>query len=227
MKIALLIPSRSTNTWVLNPLIIKTIHSIGETISDEHDYTIFLGYDEDDVYYNNDTNVTSLSTTAASYNMSVELIKLNVERGHLTKMWNVLTEIAYNKGFDYFYMTGDDIVFNTQGWVNESIATLESTENIGMTGPVEITNPRILTQCFVHKTHYEIFKYLLPEEIKNWYCDDWMNCIYDVKRIDEKYTCHNLCGAERYSIVHCPEILGGLVERDKKKIAEYKETRDL
>jgi hypothetical protein len=146
-----------------------------------------------------------------------------VEKGFLTKMWNVLTEIAYKKKFDYFYMTGDDIVFNEKGWVDESIRVLESTKNIGMTGPVEVMrNPRILTQCFVHKTHYEIFKYLLPEEIKNWYCDDWMNCIYDVIRLDPKYTCHNLCDAERYSVVHCGEILGGLVERDKKKIAEYK-----
>jgi hypothetical protein len=213
--------------WDKNPLIIKTIHSIGATISPEHTYTIFLGYDQDDVYYNNETNWVSLNTSAEQYNISIELIKLNVEKGHLTKMWNILTEIAYSKEFDYFYMTGDDIVFKEKGWVNESITTLESTNNIGMTGPVEITNTRILTQCFVHKTHYEIFKYLLPEEIKNWYCDDWMNCIYQVKRIDSKYTCHNLCGAQRYSIVHCPQILGDLVKRDKKKIADYIEARDL
>ena len=220
MKVAFLIPSKSRETWDKDPLIIKTIHSIGTTICPEHAYKIFIGFDADDSYYNNSIYVAEVKKSTELYNIGLETVKLDIEKGWLTKMWNKLADLAYAEGFDYLYMLGDDIQFLNKGWVNESIETLKSTNNIGMTGPTEINNMRILTQCFVHKTHYEIFKYLLPEEIKNWYCDDWMNLIYDVKRI--KHTCRNSGGAERYTINRNSSNLKYLVVRDKVKIYKFK-----
>jgi hypothetical protein len=56
-------------------------------------------------------------------------------------------------------------------------------KNFGVTGPLDINLKRhrditILTQSFVHRTHYEIFGFLYPWIFKNWYSDDWMTYIY-------------------------------------------------
>ena len=54
---------------------------------------------------------------------------------------------------------------------------LEENNNIGLTGPIN-NNSSILTQAFVSRRHMLIFGWFFPEEIKNWYCDDWYNIIY-------------------------------------------------
>jgi len=201
--------------------MVNTIKSMGNTICPQYNYKIFLGYDGDDIYYSNQENAEYIKETAINYNIQVEFIELQIERGYLTKMWNELAKRAYNEKYTYMYMCGDDILYNKTGWVSESIEALKKTNNIGVSGPTEIVNPRILTQCFVHNKHYEIFGYFFPEEIKNWYCDDWINAVYIPSRLSEEYTCHNTGGGERYGIVHCLDIIGTLIERDKEKIKNY------
>ena len=50
--------------------------------------------------------------------------------------------------------------------------------DIGICGPINPPNYRILTQTFVSRKHYEIFKCYFPVQIKNWWCDDWINFVY-------------------------------------------------
>ena len=100
-----------------------------------------------------------------------------IPKGHHTIKWNVLFKKAYDDNYDYFYQCGDDIVFKTKGWINDSISMLRSKNNIGLTGPIN-NNNRILTQSFVSRKHMEIFGWYFPKEIKNWCCDDWYNMVY-------------------------------------------------
>jgi len=110
-----------------------------------------------------------------------------------------------------------------KGWIEESIKTLQENGNIGMTGPKNTNgNTRILTQCLVHRKHIDIFGFFFPEEIKNWYCDDWINDIYPRIRIPEMYTCFNSGGEPRYTIEHSRELCQQLVNRDKKILERYK-----
>jgi hypothetical protein len=49
----------------------------------------------------------------------------------------------------------------------------------------------------------ELFEYFFPEEIINWYCDDWINRVYT--KINKFYplnahTCLNIGGPIRYII---------------------------
>lgn len=47
-----------------------------------------------------------------------------------------------------------------------------------MTGPADVSNRRILTQSFVHRTHIEIFGVYFAEPFKNWWSDDWLTKVY-------------------------------------------------
>ena len=125
-----------------------------------------------------------------------------IAKGHLTVMWNRLFKKALDANCDYFYQCGDDIQFKTKGWINASIKKLQKSKNIGLTGPIN-NNPRILTQTFVSRNHYDLFGYYFPDEIINWCCDDWINDVY--KNINAFFpllnrVCVNIGGEERYTI---------------------------
>jgi hypothetical protein len=84
----------------------------------------------------------------------------------------------------------------------------------------------ILTQAMVHRTHLDIFGYFFPEEIKNWYCDDWLNAMYPKTWLKSKYVCSNSGGKERYSIYReGKEKLFEIAQRDSKKVADWKKLK--
>ena len=212
MKIAVLVPSTSRNrTWngpedsYLN-MFFKTFK---ETADPEHEYTFFVGVDDNDEYY--------IRNKAAFEKEDTRIVPLRVERGYVTHIWNALTKIAVEEGFDYLFQSGDDVQLDTPGWINKSIEILQASNNIGVTGPNDRNNGRLLTQTFVHRKHYELFGFYFPPEIPNWFCDDWINEVYEpVQRLPAGYTCFNSGGAARYEIVHCRELCTRLVRRDRK-----------
>ena len=227
-KVALIIPSTSkTRNWTLptDSLLYNMINSFKQTTNDNFEYKLYIGYDYDDSFYNNTDNITFYENQG----ISIEFIKLNIEKGHVTKMWNILAMRAYNDGFDYLYACGDDIIFNNMGWMDECINLLLRTNNIGLTGPLTTNgNNSILTQCFVHRTHIDIFKFFYPEEIKNWYCDDWINFVYRglvYKLPADKYTCSNIGGSERYAVVHASGLCHQLVEHYRNVLNNYLQKR--
>ena len=60
----------------------------------------------------------------------------------------------------------------------------------------------IQTQSFVSRKHMEIFGFYFPEEVKNWYCDDWMTFTYYPKFFYSiPYFCRNLGGPPRYNVI--------------------------
>ena len=125
----------------------------------------------------------------------------NVKKGHLTKMWNILYQQAYDEGCDYFFQCGDDIFFATNKWVNDCIQCLKKHNDIGLTGPIN-NNCRILTQAFVSRKHMDIFGWFFPEEIFNWCCDDWYNWVYKPNHFFplKNHFCSNQGGEPRYII---------------------------
>ena len=79
---------------------------------------------------------------------------------------------------DYFYQIGDDIKLLDKNWSWYFCQKLIDNGNIGVVCPHDLNNKFILTQSFVHKTHYEIFNFYFPLSIKNLYCDTWIENIY-------------------------------------------------
>jgi len=139
---------------------------------------------------------------------------------------------AYDDGCDYFYQCGDDIEFLDKKWVSESIKILKENHDIGVTGPYEKLQRRVLTQSFVSRKHKEIFGYFFPPEIINWYCDNWMTEVYKMNYFFPLYNrwCINMGGPERYEIIGKStrekkhpmiQICQQIVQKDKHVLETY------
>ena len=226
MKIGILIPStskgREWNSYKETYLYYLTLKTFLITYDQEHTYNFYIGIDKNDKIYDNEKEKGQLKRfISIMKNVDIEFMYMDgIEKGHLTIMWNRLFKKAYDDNCDYFFQCGDDIDFKTKGWVNACIETLKKSNGIGMVGPVN-NNAFILTQSFVSRKHMELFGFYFPEEIINWYCDDWINEVY--KAIGHlymlhDYTCDNLGGLPRYDINNNPDFINNFDEnRNKSK----------
>ncbi len=208
MKIAFLIPTTSKDRdWKLPQetyLFKITLDSFKKTYDEEHDYIFYIGIDRFDKIFDNNNFISFFNHFIESSlkNCLIKFIYMdNIEKGHLSKMWNKLFNLAYNENNDYFFQCGDDIKFLTKGWINNCISILDKNNNIGLTGPLN-NNLNILTQTFVHRKHMDIFGFYFPNEIINWCIDDWINLIYKEIAYFPLYDhlCLNLGGNPRYLI---------------------------
>lgn len=243
MNIALLIPctSKGRDEWITMKdtyLYNYTLKTFLLTQNKEYNYTFYIGYDEEDRIYSksSEQHVIKLFETVFK-NVTFKFILLSgVEKGHVTKMWNILFKQAYDDGCEYFFQCGDDIYFKSNNWVKDCITELQLHDNIGLTGPLN-NNNRILTQAMISRTHMEIFGYFFPEEIINWCCDDWYNFVYRPNYFYplHQHFCSNEGGLPRYEInndVHFVDDYPNkvsqlrkhaseLAENDKQKIYDY------
>ena len=242
MKVGLLIPStshgRSWKSYKESYLFNITLKSFMLTYNKEHNYTFYIGIDRNDPIYDNAITKEELNIYFSDTdNIEHKFIYMdNIKKGHLTKMWNVLFKIAYDANCEYFIQCGDDIEFKTKGWISDTIKRLEMHNNIGVSGPLS-NNKLILTQTVVSRKHMEIFGYYFPEEIINWFCDDWINKVYhEIRHFYplKNHHCINRGGNPRYIInnsnsknrLHLNQIQQlyiKLANRDKEKINVFKE----
>jgi hypothetical protein len=217
MKIGLLIPSTSNrrnwtlckDTYLYNVTLKTFINSI--TYEEQNNmYIFYIGIDRDDPVIDTTSfrdEINDYITGKKNVNIEFQYIYMDgITKGHLTIMWNRLFNKALNDNCDYFFQCGDDIMFITSGWISNCIKVLQQNNNIGLAGPIN-NNPRILTQSFVSRKHYDLFGYYFPEDIINWCCDDWINEVY--KGINayfplNKHLCINIGGDPRYDINNDP-----------------------
>ena len=213
-KIGILVPATSKNRdWkniketYLNNIFLKSFFT---TYSPEHNYVIYLIIDRDDRVFDTDNTRSYINDYLGLIeNTSLKILYTdNINKGHVTEMWNRCFHTAYNEGCDYFYQCGDDILFLTKNWVNISIQLLQKNNNIGVTGPLDYTRminceKFILTQTFVSRKHMSIVNNYFPPEIINWYCDDWITYLYYPKylyKMDGHFI-QNSGGQPRYDII--------------------------
>lgn len=208
MKIGLLIPSTSNardwNSYQDTYLYNLSLKTFLITYDKEHEYIFYVGIDRGDKIYDNPENIEGFNRfVSVMENVTIDFVYMDgIEKGYLTKMWNRLYEKAYAENCDYFFQCGDDIAFRTNGWINECIKKILSSNGLGMTGPIN-NNPYILTQTFVSRKHMETFRYYFPEELINWYCDDWINEVYKERKLCFpliRHFCENIGGDPRYNI---------------------------
>jgi len=208
MKIGLLIPSTSNGrdwkTMEESYMYRHTITTFLQTMDQEHEYIFYIGVDRGDRIYDNANEFNKINVlVSGNPNISIRSVCMDgIEKGYLTKMWNILFKRAYDDECHYFFQCGDDIAFKTCGWINDCILTLQKSNNVGMTGPIN-NNARILTQTFVSRRHMEIFGFYFTEDLINWYCDDWINGVY--KKANKFFPllnqlCENLGGIPRYDV---------------------------
>jgi hypothetical protein len=243
MHVALLIPctSKGRDEWTSMKdtyLYNYTLKTFLLTQTKDYNYTFYIGYDEDDRIYSNNSEqqIIKLFKTVFT-NVTFHFIPFkNITKGHVTKMWNILFKQAYDDGCDYFFQCGDDIDFKTKNWVKDCVNVLHENHNIGLSGPLN-NNNRILTQAMVSRKHMEIFGYFFPEEIMNWCCDDWYNYVYQPNYFYplKEHFCSNEGGLPRYEVNNDPNFVDDyrnkvtelrkktyeLAQSDKQKIQQY------
>ena len=182
MKVAFLIPSttrkrpwrKMEDTYLYKIFGQSFIH----TVSDDIEYTIYINIDANDPIYSKTIEKNKFISLIGEKAIIKFISDGNISKGYLTQMWNHLFRLAYEDGNDYFYQCGDDIMFQNIDWLPECIEQLKKQNDIGICGPINPPNYRILTQTLVSKKHWEIFGYYFPPQIKNWWCDDWINYVY-------------------------------------------------
>jgi hypothetical protein len=208
-KIALLIPSTThqrawsnmKETYLYN-LTLKTF-LLTRCRRADYTYTIYIGYDDGDKILSQQSQQEQVNKFQKVFpDLKVCFVCFRfVTKGHLTKMWNILFQKAFDDGNDYFFQCGDDINFKTNNWVTSCIEVMAKHNDVGITGPIN-NNFRILTQCMVSRRHMEIFGFFFPEEIKNWCCDDWYNLVYQPDYFFplRNHYCSNEGGNPRYVV---------------------------
>lgn len=205
-KVAMLIPTttreRNWKSITDTDLYKINIKSFLLSYCPEHSYTYYLGIDDDDPIFSQQAEKEKLQRFVnIMKNVSLQFVSMKgIKKGHLTTMWNRLFTEAYHDGCDYFYQCGDDIQFINKGWVSQSIKLLKLYHGYGVTGPLDKMQYRVHTQSFVSRKHYELFGVYFPNQIINWFCDDWITKIYyeDLLYPLLDYWCMNVGGAARY-----------------------------
>lgn len=206
MVVSILIPVCSRNQTYScfedTPFMKKFYPSFLATKSSLVTYKIYIGYDDDDIFY--------LQNIDKFKSITENLICLSGCQHAPAKAWNILAENAYSTS-DYLFQIGDDVILETPGWTEHFIERLASNNNIGLVGPCNMINylqrknggrPAVIENAFVSVKHIQIFGYFFHPSIKNWYCDDWISRIYDqyLSEIQLNYTCNNTVVDARYKI---------------------------
>lgn len=227
--ITFLIPLCSRNMNLTDfkstPLYKTIIPQLKKTIEYSlYEYRIYFGIDDDDEFYLKYQDELQMLFE----NVMIVILKQCQHRP--VRAWNILFERAYHSGSDYMFQIGDDVIIETSGWTSIFIERLHKQDNIGTIAPCEPVNYNlrknqnsmiINENNFVHKTHYDIFGYFFHPEIINWYCDNWITCIYDEKAfMCQDIICRNMIRDSRYSIHQCQHLMQFIIE-GKQKVAKY------
>ena len=182
MKVAFLIPSTTRKRpWrkMEDTYLYKIFgQSFIRTASDDIEYTIYINIDAHDPIYSKTVEKNKFISLIGEKAKIKFISDGQISKGYLTQMWNYLFRLAYDDGNDYFYQCGDDILFQNIDWLSECIEQLKKQNDIGVCGPISPPNYNILTQTLVSRKHWEIFGFYFPPQIKNWWCDDWINYVY-------------------------------------------------
>ena len=200
------------------------------TYNKELPHLFCFAIDSDDKLFNNiKSDIERL--VSVMKNCKVHFISTDgIKKGHVTEMWNRCFEYGVQENYDYFLQCGDDIEFFTEGWENAFIRFLEQNKNIGVCGFSDMgrlycdRQDRLITQSFVHRTHWDIFGYYYPKEIMNWGIDDWITEVYGALNLSLYSPLHciaNKGGEPRYDVVNERVLWNKLILRDIDKLKLY------
>lgn len=190
--------SAISTTMKTSAVVTKLFSSVVETLADSHDVgfdvAFYIGYDASDLVWDTDTARHELPTVLKSkvmatyaspqkknlthVGMSVKMV--HCYGGTMVSASNCAISHAYEDGAEYWYRVNDDTVLGSKDWIRDFNTALLSFDppNVGVVGPLDNQNDRILTYDYVHRTHWEIFHFQYPPFLRNWYCDDWITYVY-------------------------------------------------
>ena len=175
--------SRRTKSIDEHPLFTILLPSLVETCAanaSQH-FLLFVGYDEGDKYLDSAEHAGRIRDFFAAFqrsNLHIKLVRLP-ETGAVTLVWNYLYELSMRSGAKYFYQINDDLTFKNSTWPFVFKKALDAQSGRGVVGPSDHHfGCKLMTQNFVGRGHWEAFGFLFPPELRNWWCDNWINALY-------------------------------------------------
>tara|TARA_R110000803_G_scaffold36_4_gene103 strand:+ start:3221 stop:3895 length:675 start_codon:yes stop_codon:yes gene_type:complete len=216
MSVAFCVPTTSRNRdWktfeetYLNKILLPSIS--------QDDITIYIGYDTDD-----DLFMEYKNRPAKFKNITLVWRAFHNYQGRPCHIWNELCAMAFNDTFDYVFVCGDDIALSeNKDWMNIFIKALEKNKNIGYSAGWS-NNDSIPTQFLLHKTHFQIFKWVFPPQITNYFCDDFLAELYGKHGNWFKDIHHlNLGGDPRYVPNNDRNLCTILVRKHRKQLYQF------
>jgi len=141
--------------------------------------------------------------------------------------FNEACQAAYEYGTDYIVRVNDDTEFGVEGWITMGIGHLSRYQHkVGVVGPKDHVNSKILTHDMVHRTHLDIFDRYYPDEFDNWWIDDWITHVYgwDRTTMDENWTVINHSGGDtmRYKVnENLKDHLEPSIQHGSQKVEQY------
>lgn len=187
--IAFLIPSTTRNRNYWNTLEDTYLYKL-QKIFTEYEITYFIGYDKDDRIYSKEEERNKFDAN---------WIECDFEKGNVVAVWNHLFQITHNK-YDYYWIGGDDIKYPNKpiDIFKPLCLSLDENNGIGISG-VYNGNPGLpMTQFLITDKHYDIFKFVFPSKLKNYFCDNWMLELYKDNTFFHHISAPNTGGQPRY-----------------------------
>lgn len=218
--ISFCVPSTSKNRdWksfeetYLNSILLPSI----KPLNSDFDIQVYIGYDDDDELYSN------IELPEKFEDISLNWIPVKDCKGNPCKVWNILTKKSIDDGIEYIQIGGDDIMYDPRKeWLGKFIKDLKKNKNIGYSSGFS-DNPNIPTQFLIHKKHYDLFGWVFPPQIHNWFCDDFLFGLYKGKgNWLKEYVHNNLGGDPRYEPKNDKRLCEMLIKRHKKKLNNLK-----
>tara|TARA_R110000824_G_scaffold97795_1_gene233541 strand:+ start:291 stop:1010 length:720 start_codon:yes stop_codon:yes gene_type:complete len=221
---AFLVPSTTRNReW--NTIEETYLYTILCRTLDKHtppvDIVLYVGYDSNDPIYSKDEE--RLKLNAIFIKFKIVWVEFKPDPGNVVAVWNGLLKRAMGDGFDWFKILGDDIRLpNDPSWLRVFQKAIVANDYIGWSAGYS-NNDNIATQFLIHKTHYQIYEFVFPPLIKNYFCDDWMNMIYPekYKYWRKDYPLLNCGGQPRYDPRNDKKLCEILVKRYKRDLPEF------
>ena len=221
---AFLVPSTTRNTdWTsieethLHNILLRTLDKHPPPVP----ISVFVGYDEDDPIYSNEEE--RLKLNAIYMRFRIIWIPFQPDPGNVVAVWNGLMKVAMKHGFQWFKILGDDIRLpNDPSWLRVFQKAVVKQNYIGWAAGYS-NNDNIATQFLIHRTHWEIYEFVFPPLIKNWYCDDWMNETYPekYKTWRKDYPLLNVGGLPRYNPKNDRKLCDMLLRRHSRDLPEF------
>jgi len=223
-KICFLVPSTTRGTGWKD---IKETHLYRTLLwsLDEHcpnfDISVFIGYDRDDPIYSVFENRQVINAVFMKF--QIVWLEQNPDPGNVVKVWNSLGKEALKHDFEYLMVLGDDIQLpKDSSWLRVFQKDLRKNQNIGWSAGWS-NNDAIATQFLIHKTHIDIFGFIFPPSLRNWYCDDFLNNVYPDKYNSWRKSYHllNVGGTPRYTPLNDKKLSEMLVKRHRPQIGRF------
>ena len=224
-EVAFLVPTTTHGrSWdsINDTLLHRVLLSSLTTYTPHIPITFYFGYDEDDPILS--SQEARLATDAIfGLKFKIVWVPFTADKGNVTRIWNSLAVTAINDGFEYLMILGDDIRFpNDRDWLALFRKQLRYNNNIGWAAGWS-NNDEIATQFLIHKTHIDIFGFVFPPKIRNWWCDNWLNDVYPekYKYWRKDYPLLNCGGEPRYIPNDHKKLCAALVKRHKPRLNRF------